>query len=140
MQQTQVLNILLVEDDRIETMKFDRVTANLDIDLSIQYADNGEKAMSMLEDADGTLPDLILLDLNMPLFNGKEFLAYIKATDHLKYIPVVILTTSENTKDLKACYDIGIAGYIVKPLAYESYEVAIQRIVEYWSINRFFVN
>ncbi len=138
MEQTQVLRILLIEDDKIETMKFNKVTENLDGEYSIQHAGNGEEAMGILQESTRVLPDLILLDLNMPLFNGKEFLAYIKNTAHLKYIPVVILTTSENMKDLKACYEIGIAGYVVKPLAYQAYEVAIQRILDYWSINRFF--
>ena len=81
------------------------------------------------------LPNIILLDLNMPKINGIEFLSILKNDDTLKYIPTIILTTSNNQKDLIACYEIGIAGYVLKPLKYEDYVSKIEKLLAYWSIN-----
>lgn len=134
----QSLSILLVEDDQIEILKFNRVLSQLDGEHDIQYAENGEEAMNMLFGDNPILPDLILLDLNMPLFNGMEFLTQIKNdTSSLKYVPVVILTTSENRKDLLYCYEQGIAGYFIKPLAYDAYVDIVTKLIGYWSINQY---
>ena len=126
------LKILLIEDDTIEVMKLKRVTASLNHKIS--EANNGEVALKHLENKDD-LPDIILLDLNMPKINGIEFLKMLKADDRLKYIPTIVLTTSNNQRDLLECYKIGIAGYVLKPLKYEEYVSKIQKLLGYWSIN-----
>ncbi len=128
------LNILLVEDDMIELMKFNRVVGGLDVKHNIIEANNGEEALNKLEDK-ANLPDVIFLDLNMPKVNGIEFLKILKNDDVLKYIPAVILTTSSNERDLVECYKIGIAGYIMKPLKYEDYVTKIESLLLYWGIN-----
>ncbi|TYA78471.1 response regulator [Seonamhaeicola marinus] len=128
------LNILLVEDDMIELMKFNRVIDNLELKHNIVEANNGEEALKVLEDK-ANLPDIILLDLNMPKINGIEFLGILKNDDILKYIPAVVLTTSSNEKDLVECYKIGIAGYVLKPLKYEDYVSKIESLLTYWSNN-----
>jgi len=71
----------------------------------------------------------------MPKLNGIEFLSILKKDATLKYIPAIILTTSNNQKDMLECYKIGIAGYILKPLKYEDYIDRIQRLLAYWSCN-----
>ena len=71
----------------------------------------------------------------MPKINGIEFLNTLKKSKHLKHIPAIVLTTSNNPKDIVECYKIGIAGYIIKPLKYEDYVVRVERILEYWSYN-----
>jgi CheY-like chemotaxis protein len=71
----------------------------------------------------------------MPKLNGIEFLNILKNDDVLKYIPTIILTTSNNQKDLLECYKIGIAGYVLKPLKYEDYVSKIETLLAYWSIN-----
>ena len=128
------LNILLIEDDEIERMKFHRVLKKSNFDCEIQEATNGEEAVQILNDESKT-PDLILLDLNMPKMSGIEFLQNLKSDERLRYIPVVILSTSNNRSDLKRCYEEGIAGYIVKPLKYEDYVEKIKSLVEYWGKN-----
>lgn len=75
----------------------------------------------------------------MPKINGIEFLSILKKDDRLKYIPTVILTTSNNQRDLLACYNLGIAGYVLKPLKYEEYVEKISRLMSYWSINELFI-
>lgn len=128
------LNILLIEDDMIEVMKLKRATDSLQLNHKITEANNGEEALQLLEKKD-SLPDIILLDLNMPKINGIEFLKILKADDRLKYIPIIILTTSNNQRDLLECFKIGIAGYVLKPLKYEDYVSKIEKLLAYWSIN-----
>ena len=91
--------ILLVEDNLIEIMKMKRTLSFLKAKHTLQEANNGEEALSLLEDR-VNLPDIILLDLNMPKMNGTEFLKILKKEDDLKHIPTVILTTSSHQKDL----------------------------------------
>jgi len=128
------LNILLIEDDMIEVMKFNRAINSLGLTHEITEANNGEEALELLEKKD-QLPDIILLDLNMPKINGIEFLKILKADERLRYIPTIILTTSSNQKDLLECFEVGIAGYVLKPLKYEDYISKIEKILRYWSVN-----
>ena len=128
------LNILLIEDDAIEVMKFNRVLSTLNVKHKIVEANNGEEALTILKVKE-VIPDIIVLDLNMPKINGIEFLKILKEDDYLKYIPSVILTTSNNRKDILECYKIGIAGYVLKPLKYEDYVERIRKTLEYWSTN-----
>lgn len=128
------LNILLIEDDAIEVMKFNRVLSTLNGKHKIVEANNGEEALTILKVKE-VIPDIIILDLNMPKINGIEFLTILKADEYLKYIPAIILTTSNNRKDVLECYRIGIAGYLLKPLKYDDYIDRIKRLIEYWSCN-----
>lgn len=128
------LNILLVEDDAIEIMKFNRVLKNLETKHTITEAHNGEDAINILKDRTVN-PDIIILDLNMPKVSGKEFLKIIKKDEIRKYIPTIVLTTSNNYIDIKECYQMGIAGYVVKPLKYDDYIDSTKKLLEYWSNN-----
>lgn len=126
------MTVLFIEDDMIETMKLHRALDKMGSRHKIIEAKNGEEALEVLKN---TLPDIILLDLNMPRMSGIEFLSILKADDRMKYLPTVILTTSENRKDLLRCFEIGIAGYIIKPLKYEDYEDRIRKVFDYWEIS-----
>lgn len=131
---TKSLNILLIEDDVIEVMKFNRVLSTLGLNHKIIEAGNGEEALEILQ-VKKIIPDIILLDLNMPKINGIEFLQILKDHSFLRYIPAIILTTSNNHRDVLECYKIGIAGYVLKPLKYEDYVERIRKTLEYWSTN-----
>ena len=128
------LRILLIEDNLIEIMKMKRSISFLKLEHSVQEAKNGEEALKILEDK-SNLPDLILLDLNMPKISGIEFLAIMRDNEDLKHIPTVILTTSDNQKDLFECYRLGVSGYILKPLKYDDYVEKIKKVLAYWSVN-----
>ncbi|MEM9364257.1 MAG: response regulator [Bacteroidota bacterium] len=127
------MNVLFIEDDMIETMKMQRAISKFQSKHKIIEAKNGEEALDILKQ--GNLPDIILLDLNMPRMSGIEFLSILKADEKLKYLPTIILTTSENRVDLLKCFEIGIAGYIIKPLKYEDYEAKLKRVFEYWEVS-----
>lgn len=128
------LNILLIEDDLIEIMKFNRVLTTLDLNHRVVEALNGEDALEILKRKE-IIPDIIILDLSMPKLNGIQFLQILKADEYLKYIPSIVFTTSNNTKDILECYKIGIAGYILKPLKYEDYCELVKTTLCYWSAN-----
>ncbi len=130
----KALNILLIEDDEIEVMKFNRVLKNIDSNHKIVEANNGEEALAILKEKE-IIPDIILLDLNMPRISGIEFLGILKQDSVLKYIPAIILTTSNNYSDILECYKIGIAGYVLKPLKYDDYVDRIKKLLEYWTVN-----
>lgn len=129
-----LLNILFIEDDIIEGMKFNRVLKTLNINHRLVEAANGEEALNILRKKE-IIPDIILLDLNMPKLNGIEFLRILKNDQYLKQIPTIIFTTSNNHRDILECYKIGIAGYILKPLKYEDYQSIVKKTLDYWSVN-----
>ena len=128
------LKILLIDDDIIEIMKLKRAILKLKLNHEVIEAKNGEDALEILSDK-AKIPDIILLDLNMPKLNGLEFLAILKNNEVLKYIPTIILSTSKNRTDVLESYKIGIAGYVLKPLKYEDYIDKINLILSYWSAN-----
>lgn len=78
------------------------------------------------------MPDLILLDLNMPGIDGRQVLERIKGDNALRSIPVVILTTSADSKDIEQCYKIGASTYIQKPVSFEGLTEAIRTMKDYW--------
>ena len=129
-----MLNILLIEDDAIEVMKFNRVLKSMGLNHKVIEAGNGEEALNILKDKN-IVPDIIVLDLNMPKINGIEFLGILKADEVLRYIPAIILSTSNNHRDVMECYRIGIAGYLIKPLKYEDYTDRVKKLIEYWGTN-----
>ena len=130
----KMLKILLIEDDTIEVMKFIKVIETLGENHQIIKSNNGEEALDILNSGK-QFPDIIILDLNMPKVNGIEFLSTLKGDDRFRHIPTIVLTTSNNPKDIMECYKIGIAGYILKPLKYEDYVTRINKVLAYWSDN-----
>lgn len=128
------LKVLLLEDDQIEVMKLKRAIKKLGMHHELVEAKNGEDALEILKDS-LNLPDIIFLDLNMPKINGLEFLKILKSDPILRYLPTVILTTSNNRNDVLTCYEIGVAGYILKPLKYDDYVNKIDKTLSYWAEN-----
>ena len=126
------LKILLIEDDEIERMKFSRVVSKMG-NHTIVEAENGERALHILEET--TIPNLIILDLNMPKVNGVEFLKILKQNTNLHYIPIIVMSTSNNHNDIKKCYEIGVSGYMIKPLHYDDYKTKITNLIGYWMHN-----
>jgi two-component system, response regulator len=77
-------------------------------------------------------PCVILLDLNLPGTDGRDVLAEVKAHDNLKTIPVIVLTTSSDERDVQRCYELGANSYIKKPVNLEGFLIAVQLLKEYW--------
>lgn len=109
--------ILLVEDDELDIISVERSLRKMDIQFELHTAHNGKEALAMLTQSDNNIkPDVILLDLNMPKMNGIEFLEVIRKDGALKNIKIFIMTTSAEIIDRNITEQLGISGYIIKPL------------------------
>lgn len=127
--------ILLVEDDRIDAMTVKRALNELNVTNTLDMAGDGEEALEYLRENADNLPGLILLDLNMPRMGGIEFLREIKQKETLKRIPIVVLTTSDEERDKIDAYDMGVAGYMVKPVDYLQFVEVVRTINLYWTLS-----
>ncbi|MEP7164850.1 MAG: response regulator [Ferruginibacter sp.] len=111
--------ILLVEDDELDVISVQRTLKKLDISYELYTAYNGKEALDLLNANEAPLnPDVILLDLNMPKMNGIEFLKIIRMDEKYKNIKVFVMTTSAENSDQAQTDQLGISGYIIKPLSY----------------------
>lgn len=128
--------VLLVEDTEADAHLTRLAFLEGRFHVDLHHVVDGIDALAFLRReerwANAPRPDLILLDLNMPRMDGREFLAEIKKDDDLAAIPVVVLTTSEVQRDVMASYRNGAAGYIVKPLDMDQFIKAIQGLEDYW--------
>ena len=111
--------ILLIEDDELDIISVERSLKKIESAFILHTAYNGIEAFKMLRDkAMPLVPDVILLDINMPRMNGIEFLQILRTDEILKDIKVFIMTTSSEASDRSAAEELGISGYILKPLNY----------------------
>lgn len=118
-------SVLLVEDDIFDTMMAEKSFAKFSIPHQLHTAFNGEEALDLLLGRNGMealrpLPEVILLDLNMPRMNGIEFLTELRTNPEFADIPVFITTTSGMDEDRSGAADLGVSGYILKPLDFET--------------------
>jgi CheY-like chemotaxis protein len=127
---------LLVEDDHVDAMTVERALKDLKIANRLVRANNGEEALDYLRNESNEKPGVILLDLNMPKMNGIEFLKAIKADEELKNIPVIVLTTSDEQRDIVESFNLHAAGYMLKCVDYEQFADTIRAIDFYWTLSR----
>jgi CheY-like chemotaxis protein len=127
--------ILLVEDDQVDIMTVLRALKEIKVTNPVVNRENGEEALNYLRDPGSEKPCIILLDLNMPVMNGIEFLQVVKHDSALKRIPVVVLTTSEEQQDKVNSFDLGVAGYMAKPVDYRQFVEVMRSIDAYWTIS-----
>ena len=136
MSNAEPIEILLVEDNlgdarlAAEALKENKVRNNL------YHVEDGVEAMRFLHRqenyADVPLPDLVLLDLNLPRKDGREVLAEIKEDPELRLVPVVVLTTSEAERDLVKTYDLHANAYVVKPIDLDRFIEVVRSIKDFW--------
>jgi len=130
------VKILLVEDNESDIKLIEEAFSEASLYSKLSVVRDGEEAGMFLsrkgEFDRADKPELILLDLNMPKKNGIELLNEIKCDDELKKIPVIVLTTSSSTSDIKKCYDLQANSYIVKPLKYSGYISMVEKIEKFW--------
>ena len=136
---SKIPHILLVEDnvdDYEATIRSFKKNRFLN---PIKWCQGGQQALDYLQgngvyarDPEVLKPDLILLDLNMPGMDGRKLLTILKHDEDLKIIPVIILTTSNDQRDINACYEIGASTYIQKPVSFEGLTEAVRAMQEYW--------
>lgn len=123
--------ILIIEDSEDDFEATKRAFGKTNLKNPIEHASCGEEALVFLQTTN-SLPGIILLDLNMPGMDGRKTLEIIKNDSRLNKIPVVILTTSMDERDIASCYASGANTYIQKPVNFEGLIAAIKELKEYW--------
>lgn len=131
-------SILLIDDNEDDFDATNRSFKKSRLNNPLHWCQNGKDALDFLrregkyQSTHDKRPVLILLDLNMPGIDGRKVLQILKQDKQLKSIPVVILTTSADERDVKNCYEQGASTYIQKPVDFDGLIGAVQRIKEYW--------
>jgi CheY-like chemotaxis protein len=130
----QEVTILLVEDDPGHARLIKKNLRRANIKNEIHFATNGQEAVDYLfcegEYADRKRPSplLVLLDLNMPVLDGYQVLERMKADRRTKRIPVIILTTTDDAREVGRCYELGCNVYITKPVDYDQFSEAMRKL------------
>jgi CheY-like chemotaxis protein len=133
---SRLANILHVENDPIDVGNVRRALVRLDEPTSISTARNGKEALELLcggGTQDAAPVSLVLLDLGMPIMGGLEFLEAVRAYETLRALPVVVLTSSDRDEERQRAYQLGVAGYFVKPLRFDRFVDVVDSILRYWS-------
>jgi CheY-like chemotaxis protein len=130
------LSILLIDDDKIERMKFKKVCKDISFHCVIEEAINGIQAIELLKDIKNSF-NIIVLDLHMPGMDGLELLGKLKSNVRFNKIPIIIMSNSEDNNELKKCYDFGISGYFTKPAQFTKYSKRVKSLLKYWKRNEF---
>ncbi|MBI1182077.1 MAG: response regulator [Alphaproteobacteria bacterium] len=129
------LKVLLVEDNEADAELTRETLDGSRLPVDLRVAADGTEALDILSGRLGgerTEPDLILLDLNLPGLGGRQVLAAIKADDHLKSIPVVVLTSSDAESDVVASYQAGANCFITKPCDFTAYQQVVEALEGFW--------
>jgi CheY-like chemotaxis protein len=130
------IQILLVEDDPDDVLLITEVLRETRIPSELHVAEDGEEAMDFFRRhelfADAPIPDLVLLDLNLPKKDGRQVLTEIKADPVLRRIPVIVLTTSAAERDVLQAYDKHVNAYVRKPVGYVALLDVVRSIQDFW--------
>ncbi len=140
MARTQEVSILLVEDDLGHARLIEKNLRRSGITNQLVIVGDGQQALDYLhgegayEGTGAASPLLVLLDLNLPVLDGYQVLKRMKANERTRRIPVIILTTTDDTREVKRCYDLGCNVYITKPVDYQEFSDAIRKIGLFLSV------
>jgi len=126
------MRVLVLEDDKIAQIGIKKILGAGEIDIDLVIAENGQEGLDYFNQSAAQEIDLVLLDLNMPVLNGFEFLEGIRESNKLKDLNVIVHTTSDNKEDIKKSRALGISGYFVKNVDYGIFKETLQCIVSYW--------
>ena len=132
--------VLLVEDNDKDTELALAILEKSDPSVDVHVVSDGEEALDYLHrrgayaSRSQAEPVVVLLDLKMPKVTGLEVLREVKSSENLKHIPVVMLTSSRESRDLRECYALGANGYVVKPVDARHFTQAIMNISAYWAV------
>lgn len=136
------ISIMLVEDDDVDAENVVRAFKKNKITNPLYIANNGEEALALLRNEDPYAdpemyrrPGIILLDINMPIMNGIEFLKEVKADEKFKSIPVIVLTTSKEENDRVESFKLSVAGYVIKPVEFADFIKVVKTIDLYWTLS-----
>jgi CheY-like chemotaxis protein len=136
MNNAQAVTILLVEDDPGHARLIQKNLRRANLANEIIIATDGQQALDFIfgESTASVSPTLILLDLNLPVLDGYQVLKRLKTDDRTRHIPIVILTTTADSREVAQCYELGCNVYITKPVDYEQFCEAIRQLGLFLSV------
>jgi len=140
MPRVQDLTILLVEDDPGHARLIEKNLRRSNFTNMIVRATDGQQALDYLfaegqwEETNRASPLLVLLDLNMPVLDGYQVLRRMKADERTRHIPVIILTTTDDTHEVSRCYELGCSVYVTKPVDYDQFVRAVRNLGLFLSV------
>jgi CheY-like chemotaxis protein len=128
----QLMQILLVEDSLADIELTMEALAGAKVANDVVVARDGAEALARMQSITERLPDLVILDLNLPRMNGHEVLAAMRADARLRRIPVAVLTTSSAERDVVKTYDLGANCFLTKPVDIDQFVHVVQSIDDFW--------
>ena len=130
------LLIMVAEDDADDRVLLSDAFAESGVQVEIEFVADGVELLARLAERDALpdhgLPDLVLLDLNMPRMDGREALRAIRDNDRLRHLPVIILTTSRAELDIRLSYQLGANSYVAKPRRFDELIMVLRSLERYW--------
>ncbi|MEX2511942.1 MAG: response regulator [Cyclobacteriaceae bacterium] len=132
----EVLKVLLIEDNEGDILLISEALKELKVPVDFFYLRDGHDAVEFFKRCvsglEEKVPDLVLLDINLPKKNGQEVLSFIKNSPGLKQVPVIMMTTSSSHKDVWQAYENHANCYIMKPIGGSNYQEIVEKIEEFW--------
>jgi len=126
------IEILLIEDNDADVEILSHTLSSFKVLITLNRARDGDEGMRYLKNTANPKPDLILLDLNMPNLDGREVLGELRADPRLDPIPVIVMTSSEEERDIVRSYNLGAAAYVVKPLDVTDLHEVVKALSDFW--------
>jgi len=132
----ETVTIVMIEDDEGHARLIEKNLRRAGVFNDVVHCESGTAGLEYLFEARTTNPNplLILLDLNLPDMTGIDILTKLKADEHLKRAPVIVLTTTDDQREIQRCYDLGCSVYITKPVNYETFSQAIRQLGLFLSV------
>ena len=134
--ESRIAEILLVDDNEDDVYLTREAFDAASLRVNLHHVDNGEKCLQFLRKqgpyANVPSPDLILLDMHMPVMDGHEVLKEIVKDDKLRHLPVVVLTTSYEAADIQKMYGLRCSSYITKPVDFDNFVNSVGQLAGYW--------
>lgn len=136
MPEHRTARVLLVEDNPADARLAVEALKQASLPVELTVVEDGEQALEYLhargDFTSAVLPDLVLLDLNLPGIDGREVLETVKADEELRKVPVLVMTTSDSDADIDACYALHANGYVPKPIGIDEISRALEAIYDFW--------
>ncbi len=132
------ISFLLVEDDEVDILNVKRAFEKNNITNPLHIAKDGVEALNLLrkDPKIENFPNVILLDLKMPKMDGIVFLKEVRKDPKLKNLIVIVITTSDDDRDIVSAYNFNVAGYIIKPVTFDKFLNAMATINLYWTLSK----
>lgn len=122
--------ILLIDDDRDDAELFKEALSELDDSIGFEHYEDSKEGLRTLLERHNSLPDIIFLDINMPVVSGWQCLTEFKKSEHLKDIAVIMFTTSSQPRERELAKELGAEGFITKPSDYKTLKTMLASVIE----------